>query len=96
MALIVKRRIAEHLQRHGVSAEQARTEAARYSGHSLRVGFAVTAAEIGADPAGIALVTRHRSLEMPRRYADQADKLKRSPYRLAGVGTDEVDGSVGK
>lgn len=33
VALIVKRRIAEHLQRHGVSAEQARAEAASYSGH---------------------------------------------------------------
>ena len=50
-------------------------EAALYSGHSQRVGFAVTAAEAGASADVIALVTR--SLEMPRRCAQKADPVRR-------------------
>lgn len=57
-----------------------------YSGHSLRVGFAVSAAEAGADLRSIAAVTRHRSMEMPRRYAEQAEQLRTSPYNSPGVG----------
>ncbi|MEZ5816621.1 MAG: tyrosine-type recombinase/integrase [Hyphomicrobiaceae bacterium] len=87
---ILQRRIAEHLEKQGVPRDTARTEAARFSGHSLRVGFAVTAAEAGATADEIALVTRHRSLEMPRRYARGADALRRSPYRRPGVGTDQA------
>jgi hypothetical protein len=51
-----------------------------------RVGFAVTAAEAGADIRAIATVTRHRSLTMPARYAQKAEQIKTSPHRLAGVG----------
>jgi site-specific recombinase XerC len=43
---IVKARIAAQHERNGAKAHE---DAARYSGHSLRVGFAVTAAEAGAD-----------------------------------------------
>ena len=57
-----------------------------YSGHSLRVGFAVSAAEAGVDLRSIATVTRHASMEMPRRYAERADQLRTSPYKVAGVG----------
>lgn len=88
VATIIKRRICEHLLRQGVDAAAAAAESARFAGHSLRVGFAVTAAEHGATADEIALVTRHRSLEMPRRYAAKADALRRSPYRRSGVGTD--------
>ncbi len=88
VSLIVKRRVADHHEANGVSREMAQREASKYSGHSLRVGFAITAAEAGATAEEIALVTRHRSLEMPRRYAAKADALRRSPYRRAGVGTD--------
>ena len=90
VATIVKARIAEHHMRQGVPREVAEAEATRFSAHSLRTGFAVTAAEAGATADEIALVTRHRSLEMPRRYAAKADALRRSPYRRAGVGTDQV------
>ncbi len=76
--------------RQGVPREVTEAEAAKFSAHSLRTGFAVTAAEAGATADEIALVTRHRSLEMPRRYAAKADALRRSPYRRAGVGTDQV------
>ena len=83
---IVKARIAAHHERSGVSESKAHEDAARYSGHSLRVGFAVTAAEGGADIRSIASVTRHRSLAMPARYAEKADQVRTSPHRLPGVG----------
>lgn len=57
-----------------------------YSGHSLRVGFCVTSAEAGVDIRAISAVTRHKSIEMPRRYAEQADQLKTSPFNAKGVG----------
>lgn len=86
VAKIVKARIAAQHERCGVSASKAHEDAARYSGHSLRVGFAVTAAEGGADIRSIASVTRHRSLAMPARYAEKADQIRTSPHRLPGVG----------
>jgi integrase len=89
VARIIKRRIAEHHEKLGVPTSTARAEAARYSGHSLRVGFAVTAAEAGASADDIATVTRHRSPAMPSRYTKRADALKRSPFRRAGVGLGE-------
>jgi hypothetical protein len=47
---IIKARIAEYHMRRGVPAPKAlEEEAARFSGHSLRVGFSVAAAEAGAD-----------------------------------------------
>lgn len=86
VAKIVKARIKAHHDGAQVPSEKAREDAARYSGHSLRVGFAVTAAEAGADIRAIASVTRHRSLAMPARYAEKADQLKTSPHNLRGVG----------
>ncbi len=90
VSLIIKRRVAEHLERQGSPRDKAREDAARFSGHSLRVGFAVSAAEAGVSVERIATVTRHRSLEMPRRYAAKAKQLRLSPYNTNGVGTDFV------
>ena len=87
---IVKARIAAQHERLGVSESKAHEDAARYSGHSLRVGFAVTAAEGGADIRSIASVTRHRSLAMPARYAEKADQVRTSPHRLPGVGLKQA------
>ena len=39
-----------------------------YSGHSLRSGFATTAAESGAEERSIMAMTGHKSTEMVRRY----------------------------
>ena len=86
VAKIIKARIGEHHQLHGAPANKAAAEAARYSGHSLRVGFSVSAAEGGADIRAIASVTRHRSLTMPARYAQKAEQIRTSPHRLPGVG----------
>jgi hypothetical protein len=44
---IIKARVAEYHMRRGVPAEAAKAEAQRFSGHSLRVGFSVAAAEAG-------------------------------------------------
>jgi hypothetical protein len=86
VAKIVKERISAQHERLGVSSSKAEEDAARYSGHSLRVGFAATAAEAGADIRAIASVTRHRSLAMPARYAEKADQIRTSPHNLQGVG----------
>ena len=86
VAHIVKARITEHYRSLGVPVGKAEEEAGRFSGHSLRVGFAVSAAEAGADLRAIASVTRHRSMTMPVRYAQKADQIRTSPHRLDDVG----------
>jgi integrase len=89
VALIIKTRVADHHVRKGVPLATAQAEADKFSGHSLRVGFATTAAESGADLRAISSVTRHKTMEMPRRYAQRADQLKTSPYNLDGVGLEQ-------
>lgn len=88
VAYIIKRRIYEHLLADGVPEDLARAEADRYSGHSLRHGFATTAAEQGADVVAIAKVTRHRGLKELRRYVEQADPLRVNAHNQPGVGID--------
>ena len=47
-----------------------------YSGHSLRSGFATSAAESGADERSIMAMTGHKSTEMVRRYIKEANLFK--------------------
>ena len=47
-----------------------------YSGHSLRSGFATTAAESGAEERTIMAMTGHKSTEMVRRYIKEANIFK--------------------
>ena len=47
-----------------------------YSGHSLRSGFATTAAESGAEERSIMAMTGHKSTEMVRRYIKEANLFK--------------------
>jgi site-specific recombinase XerD len=47
-----------------------------YSGHSLRSGFATSAAESGAEERSIMEMTGHKSTEMVRRYIKQANLFK--------------------
>ena len=47
-----------------------------YSGHSLRSGFATTAAEFGAEERSIMAMTGHKSTEMVRRYIKEANLFK--------------------
>ena len=47
-----------------------------YSGHSLRSGFATSAAEAGAEERTIMAMTGHKSTEMVRRYIKDANLFK--------------------
>ena len=47
-----------------------------YSGHSLRSGFATSAAEGGAEERSIMAMTGHKSTEMVRRYIKEANLFK--------------------
>jgi len=47
-----------------------------YSGHSLRSGFATSAAESGAEERHIMAMTGHKSTEMVRRYIKEANLFK--------------------
>jgi len=65
VALLVK----EYLQLAGIDNKN-------YSGHSLRSGFATSAAESGAEERSIMAMTGHKSTEMVRRYIKEANLFK--------------------
>jgi site-specific recombinase XerD len=65
VALLIK----EYLQLAGIDSKN-------YSGHSLRSGFATTAAESGAEERSIMAMTGHKSTEMVRRYIKEANLFK--------------------
>ena len=65
MALLIK----EYLDLAGINSKN-------YSGHSLRSGFATSAAEAGAEERTIMAMTGHKSTEMVRRYIKNADLFK--------------------
>jgi site-specific recombinase XerD len=65
VALLIK----EYLQIAGIDNKN-------YSGHSLRSGFATSAAEFGADERSIMAMTGHKSTEMVRRYIKEANLFK--------------------
>ncbi len=50
-----------------------------YSGHSLRSGFATTAAEAGVEERNIMAMTGHKSPEMVRRYIKEANLFINNP-----------------
>ena len=61
--------IKEYLQLTGIDSRN-------YSGHSLRSGFATSAAESGAEERSIMAMTGHKSTEMVRRYIKEANLFK--------------------
>ena len=65
VALIIKK----YLNLAGIDSKN-------YSGHSLRSGFATTAAESGAEERSIMAMTGHKSTEMVRRYIKEANLFK--------------------
>ena len=65
VALLIK----EYLDLAGINSKN-------YSGHSLRSGFATTAAEAGAEERTIMAMTGHKSAEMVRRYIKDANIFK--------------------
>jgi len=48
----------------------------KYSGHSLRSGFATSAAELGAEERSIMAMTGHKTTQMVRRYIQEANLFK--------------------
>ena len=65
VALLIK----EYLNLAGIDSKN-------YSGHSLRSGFATSAAESGAEERSIMAMTGHKSPEMVRRYIKEANIFK--------------------
>jgi len=65
VALLIK----EYLNLAGIDSKN-------YSGHSLRSGFATSAAESGAEERNIMAMTGHKSTEMVRRYIKEANLFK--------------------
>ena len=61
--------IKEYLELAGIDSKN-------YSGHSLRSGFATSAAESGAEERSIMAMTGHKSTEMVRRYIKEANLFK--------------------
>ena len=68
VALLIK----EYLQLAGLNSKN-------YSGHSLRSGFATSAAESGAEERSIMAMTGHKSTDMVRRYIKEANLFKNNP-----------------
>ena len=65
VALLIK----EYLKITGIDSKN-------YSGHSLRSGFATSAAESGVEERNIMAMTGHKSTEMVRRYINEANLFK--------------------
>ena len=65
VALIIK----DYLELAGIDSKN-------YSGHSLRSGFATSAAEAGVEERNIMAMTGHKSTEMVRRYIKEANLFK--------------------
>ena len=57
-------------------ANLAGLDAAKYSGHSLRSGFATSTAESGAEERNIMAMTGHKTTQMVRRYIKEANLFK--------------------
>jgi site-specific recombinase XerD len=74
VALIVKR----HAQRIGL-------DPARFAGHSLRAGFATSAALAGVDALEISRQTGHKSLSMVQRYTRPATIWQMNAARRVGL-----------
>jgi len=72
------RHVAEVIKR---SAKRVGIDPRVLAGHSLRAGFATTAASVGAHMAEIARVTRHSSDGMLRRYIRAGTMFDRDPLR---------------
>ena len=65
VALIIKK----YLNKSGI-------DSSNYSGHSLRSGFATSAAESGAEERNIMAMTGHKTTQMVRRYIQEANLFK--------------------
>jgi len=69
VALLIK----EYLELAGIDSKN-------YSGHSLRSGFATSAAESGVEERNIMAMTGHKSTEMVRRYIKEVNLFKNNAF----------------
>jgi len=83
---VVKRAMLAHFLRQGLSPHDAAVEAARFTGHSGRVGLIVSAAEAGVSDTAIAKSTRHKTTALIARYAQQADQTVTAKRVFAEIG----------
>jgi hypothetical protein len=74
--------IAEIIKRR---ARAARLDPDRYSGHSLRAGFATSAAAAGASELAIARQTRHGSMAVLRGYIREGDLFRINAASTLGL-----------
>ncbi len=74
VALLIK----EYLRLAGLESDN-------YSGHSLRSGFATSAAEAGVEERNIMAMTGHKSPEMVRRYIKEANLFKNNPFNKIDI-----------
>jgi hypothetical protein len=81
VSLALKARIARYLETCGYTREAAKAEAAKYSGHSGRVGMYAAASEASIAIEAVAALARHKSLNVAQKYARKADQLKRAPSK---------------
>jgi site-specific recombinase XerD len=68
VALLIKRYLSD-----------AGFDSKKYSGHSLRSGFATVAADSGADEKSIMNMTGHKTTQMVRRYIKESNLFKNNP-----------------
>lgn len=74
VALVVKR-----------TAAAAGLDPTRYAGHSLRAGFATAAAARGAEERIIMVQTRHRNVQMVRRYIRDGSLFRDNAVHVLGL-----------
>ena len=63
----------------------ANLDSKKYAGHSLRSGFATSAAEAGAEERSIMAMTGHKSTEMVRRYIKEANLFKNNALNKINI-----------
>ena len=76
------RAIADIIKRRAAAAG---LDPDRYSGHSLRAGFATSAAAAGATEIAIARQTRHRSMDVLRGYIREGDLFRTNAATTLGI-----------
>ena len=57
----------------------------KYSGHSLRSGFATSTAELGAEERSIMAMTGHKTTQMVRRYIQEANIFKNNALNKINI-----------
>ena len=82
VAAIVKRRVRAFAIERGKSKAEADQLATMFSGHSMRSGFATTAADLPL--AQLALHTRHKSLEVLMGYIREREGWTKSALKSVG------------